>query len=108
MAQCSVPYRRSIYWKVEREESPSRVLVYTFGGLVRLNQTASLIWELIDGRRCVADILLALREQYPCVRTAQLEKDVHAFLRSAEALGLILGHWSALQPYRIFAEELVP
>lgn len=108
MAKGPVPYRRSIYWKVEREESTSRVLVYTFAGLVRLNQTASLIWGLMDGHHGVEEMLLALREQYPHAPVAQLEEDVENFLRSAEAHGLVLRHWSPLQPYRILVEELVP
>lgn len=108
MAEGPVPYRLSIYWKVEREESTSRVLVYTFDGLVRLNLTASIIWRLMDGHHGVEDILKALREHYPLAPRARLEEDVENFLRSAESHGLILRHWSPLQPYRILAEELVP
>jgi hypothetical protein len=107
MAEGPVPHRRSIYWKVEREESTSRVLVYTFDGLVRLNPTASIIWGLMDGHHGVEEILQALREHYPLAPGAQLEEDVETFLRSAEAHGLILSHWSPLQPYRVLAEELV-
>ena len=108
MGEGPVPYRRSIYWKVERGESTSTVLVYTFRGLVRLNETASFIWTLMDGHRSAEEILLALREQYPIVHLAQLEDDVEKFLNSAEAHGMILRHWSPLQPYQVLAEELVP
>ena len=104
----SVPYRRSIYWKIEDDGSTRQVLAYTFNGLVRLNDTATIIWGLLDGRHCEEEIVYTLRAQFPLATVARLEEDVEAFLRSAEDRGLILRHWTPLQPYRIIAEELVP
>ncbi len=108
MMMGSVPYRRSIYWRIKDEGSTRAILAYTFDGLVRLNDTASIIWELLDGRHSEKEIVSALRARFPLASVARLEEDVKAFLSSAEAHGLILRHWSPLQPYRIVAEELVP
>jgi coenzyme PQQ biosynthesis protein PqqD len=52
---------------------------------VELNETASTILKLCDGRT-VAEILSALNEQFP---DADLEDDVHAFLEDANDHGWI-------------------
>ena len=108
MAERPVPYRRSIYWKTEKGKVGSGILVYTFRGLIRLNETASLVWELMDGRHTVEEMLVALRGQFPNAPGERLKEDLENFLRSAESNGLILRHWTPLQPYQVDDEELVP
>lgn len=105
---CSVPYPRVVYWKSEVGEDGPGILVYTFHGLIRLNQTASLIWRLLDGRHTTEEILFALRDHFPQVPRERLEGDLEEFLSVAEKGGLILRHWSPLQPYQVLSEELVP
>jgi hypothetical protein len=107
-AKRPVPYRRSIYWKIEQSKTGREILVYSLGGLIRLNGTASLIWELLDGWHGVEEMLVALRERFPDAPGERLKEDVESFLRSAEVSGLILRHWSPLQPYEVASEELVP
>lgn len=89
------------------EDGP-HILVYTFHGLVRLNQTASLIWRLLDGRHDTEEILFALEDRFPQVPRKRLQEDLEEFLSVAETEGLILRHWSPLQPYQVICEELVP
>ena len=108
MAEYRVPYRRSIYWKIDKRESQPGIIVYSFRGLIRLNGVASLIWGLIDGHHTVEEILIALRDHFPDVPTERLREDLEDFLRFAEDNSLILRHWSPLQPYEVISEELVP
>jgi hypothetical protein len=105
---CSVPYPLVVYWKSEVGEDGPGILVYTFRGLIRLNQTASLIWRLLDGRHTTEEILFDLRDHFPQVPQERLEGDLEEFLSAAEKEGLILRHWSPLQPYQVLSEELVP
>jgi|GEM_PF-1692009 len=108
MKERSAPYPRVVYWKSEVGEEGPGILVYTFHGLIRLNQTASLIWRLLDGGHSTEEILFALRDRFPHVPRERLQEDLEKFLSVAETEGLILRHWSPLQPYGVIFEELVP
>lgn len=107
-AERLAPCRRSIYWKVEEEKTGCKILVYSFRGLIRLNQTASLIWEHLDGRHSLEELLVTLRKSFPNAPAEQLKEDLENFLRSAETMGLICRQWRPLQPYQVLNEELVP
>ncbi len=71
-----------LQWEPTQE---CNVLLYP-EGMVQLNQSASTILELCDGRR-VVDILKTLNEQFPDAE--DLEDDVRAFLEDAYDRGWI-------------------
>ncbi len=48
-----------------------------------LNQVGTQVWELIDGKRSVAEIVERILTQYE-VDTAQLERDVREFVESLD------------------------
>ncbi len=52
------------------------------------NQTASLIWQLCDGKRTVAQITDLLAQAYP-MAAAEIEQDVTATLKEFAGLGAI-------------------
>lgn len=58
------------------------VLLYP-EGMVKLNGSAGLILSEIDGERSVADIVVALEQQFPGVDT--IAEDILSFLETAQA-----------------------
>ncbi len=50
---------------LERIDGEASVYHPTLATAVYLNETGALIWELCDGRRSVADIIVTLCERYP-------------------------------------------
>ncbi|MCV2220935.1 pyrroloquinoline quinone biosynthesis peptide chaperone PqqD [Pseudomonas sp. CFBP13508] len=64
------------------------VLLYP-EGMIKLNETAALIGDLIDGERDVAAIIARLEEQFPGV--PELGDDIEQFMEVARAQ-----HWIEL------------
>ncbi len=56
--------------------------------IVAFNQTASHIWQQLDGERTVAELVSALRDEYE-VESEVAERDVVEFLESMEKAGLV-------------------
>ena len=64
------------------------VLLYP-EGMIKLNESAGLIGELVDGQRSVAAIISELEQRFPGV--AELADDVEQFMEVARAQ-----HWIEL------------
>lgn len=64
------------------ERLDDEVLVYHPGlaKTIRLNETASIVWELCDGRRSAGEIAAILKDAYPDDR-AHIHEDVERALR---------------------------
>jgi hypothetical protein len=103
-----VPYRCSIYWKLDRSGPVPVVTVYSLDGLIRLNQVASSIWLLSDGRHTEEQIRTILRDRFPDVPAQRLKKDLDLFLTEAENRGLLIRCWDPLQPYLVLSERSAP
>jgi hypothetical protein len=57
-------------------------------GVFTLNEVGAMIWQLIDGKTAVRQLMEAVRDEYD-VEAAEAEKDVADFLLSLEDAGLI-------------------
>jgi Mrp family chromosome partitioning ATPase len=57
-------------------------------GVFTLNELGAMIWQLINGRTTVRQLMEAVTNEYD-VGAAEAEKDVVDFLRSLEDAGLI-------------------
>ena len=76
-----------VIWRVLDGEA---VIVSPHEGHVRvLNQVATTIWMLLDGRRTVGDIQLALSDKYD-VAANQAAADVRRFLDDLSSRGLLI------------------
>lgn len=64
------------------EAQQSHVILYP-EGLVRLNESASLILKQIDGKLTVSEIIQNLSAQFP--DATRLDQDVLEFLKQAES-----------------------
>jgi len=63
---------------------PVRSHVADLDSIYTLNELGSRIWELIDGRNKVADIVLAICEEYE-IGPDEAARDVNNFLSALEA-----------------------
>jgi len=54
-----------------------------------LNQTASLIWNLCDGKHSLGEIKKALHENFSIKETIEVEKDILKNLKELQKLGLL-------------------
>jgi hypothetical protein len=101
----AVPYRCSIYWKLEGPPDCPAVTLIGPGGVVRLNRTASFIWLLSDGKHPRGTIEQALRDRFPRISGDRIRQDLDGFLAAAEEGGFLLTRWDPLQPYQVVCER---
>lgn len=80
-------WRRGYRYQFEPAQN-GHVLLYP-EGMIKLNESASAIGGLIDGKRSVAQIIDALNEQFPGF--PELGTDVEQFMEVARA-----EHWIEL------------
>ncbi|KTT11328.1 pyrroloquinoline quinone biosynthesis protein PqqD [Pseudomonas oryzihabitans] len=83
-----VPHWRPGYRFQFEPAQNAHVLLYP-EGMIKLNESAAAIGELIDGQRDVAAIIAALDERFPGV--PELGADVEQFMEVARA-----EHWLLL------------
>ena len=67
---------------------PVRAKVGDLASIYSFNGTGSLIWKLLDAPRTVAELAMAVAEEY-AVELAQAEQDVAAFVGEMKAVGLV-------------------
>jgi Coenzyme PQQ synthesis protein D (PqqD) len=67
---------------------PIRAKVGDLASIYSFNGTASLIWKLLDAPRTVAELAMAVAEEYE-VDLAQAESDVTDFVGEMKAVGLV-------------------
>jgi hypothetical protein len=67
---------------------PVRARVGDLASIYSFNGTGSLIWKLLDAPRTVAELAMAVAEEYD-VEVAQAERDVNDFVREMKAVGLV-------------------
>jgi hypothetical protein len=89
------PSRRYYLWRY-RSDSPALITLVLPTKAVDLNETASLVWESIDGNRPVLRIIEMLAEKYPSIARAKLGRDVLRLLLSLENEKLIYLLWEPL------------
>jgi hypothetical protein len=67
----------------QMEELDDEILLYnpTNNKTLYINKSASVIWQLCDGRQSVQDIITMIQEAYPG-NEAELESDVMATLEN--------------------------
>ncbi len=80
IAHDMVPALEKMFRFQWEEAQQSYVLLYP-EGMVKLNGPAGEILALVDGHRCVADIISHLDQQYP--DASGVEADVIAFMEDA-------------------------
>jgi len=67
---------------------PVRAKVGDLASIYSFNGTGSLIWKLLDAPRTVAELAMAVAEEYD-VEVAQAEHDVTEFVGEMKAVGLV-------------------
>jgi hypothetical protein len=87
MSEQQIPqHHPQVIWRVLDD---GVVVVSPQQGQVRvLNPVGTTIWGLIDGRRTVTDLALALTEQYD-VTLEEAGNDLHTFLAELTERGLL-------------------
>lgn len=60
-----------------------------FTGMITLNETGCLLWQMLEMEQTVASLVDALTEQYE-VAAVQAQKDVEAFLEKLRATGALI------------------
>jgi len=83
------PRRVYTVWR----RTPAGVEVWGPEGPVAFNHSAARIWELIDGRRTVAEIIADLAPAYPGAGAQTLRSDALSFLSHLAAGDLIAPTW---------------
>ncbi len=66
---------------------PVRGNVAEMGSIYILNEVGARIWELMDGKRALAEIMDVIRVEYDA--PDNLKEDVEAFISDLESIGAI-------------------
>jgi hypothetical protein len=67
---------------------PVRGQVGDLDAIYNLNEVGAFIWEQVDGRKSVAQVVESVCEEFEVARE-QAEKETSAFIASLEAAGMI-------------------
>lgn len=93
------PHRLAVYWTwVEEPHGGRGCELLVSPGMLRLNTTATAIWERLDGRRDVSAVVASLVGLYPGVAPEELAGAVDRLLAQLEELGAVVRRWSPLDP----------
>ncbi len=67
---------------------PVRAKVGDLASIYSFNGTGTLIWKLLESPRTVAELAMAVAQEYE-VEPAQAERDVEAFVDEMKSVGLL-------------------
>ncbi len=67
---------------------PVRAKVGDLASIYSFNETGTLIWKLLESPRTVAELAMAVAQEYE-VEPAQAERDVEAFVDEMKSVGLL-------------------
>jgi hypothetical protein len=67
---------------------PVRAKVGDLASIYSFNGTGSLIWKLLESPKTVAELAIAVAEEYD-VERSQAERDVNDFVSDMKAVGLV-------------------
>ncbi len=96
------PHRLTVTWRPGEGPAGQRdCLLMTVRGIVRLNGSATAIWERLDGSRDAEAIAHELAAVYPGAAEADLRAAVDELLGELVALGASVPDWRPLDPYPV-------
>jgi hypothetical protein len=90
------PVRRYYLWKY-RSENPPLVTILAPEKRLDLNETASLIWESLDGTRLIQHVFDAVHDRFPDASTEEIERDTIAALQAWHEEKLVYLNWEVLR-----------
>ncbi len=94
------PHRLAVYWRDEPAAGGAagcELLVP--GGLLRLNETAAVVWRALDGARDEAELAQVLRAACPDAGAAEVREAVGDLLEALAAAGAVVRGWTPLDPW---------
>ncbi len=79
-----------VFRKIEDETIlvPIRSNVGDLDNIYVLNEVGARIWELIDGKRDIEEIITAISSEYETT-PEEAEKDIEEFLKGLESVGAV-------------------
>jgi len=97
-----VPYKYLCKWRLLDTNEGNNPIVKVAGvsGEYILNEVASEIWLLMDGRRTIRDIASIISKKYEEVSISEVEKDIIEFLDQFEQKDVIIIDYNSLFPYK--------
>jgi hypothetical protein len=93
------PHWLIVNWRSDGAPDGSReCLLMTVRGIVRLNGSATAVWERLDGRRDVPRIAAELAGLYPGAAIGALTPAIEELLDDLTGLGAVVRDWRPLDP----------
>ena len=90
------PARRYYLWSY-RSEDPLLIRIFAPEKMIDLNETASLVWDLLDGEVLAYHLIERLQDRYPEASRELLAEDLLRLLLCWEKDQLIYTHWEKLR-----------
>lgn len=96
-----IPFKYICRWKFLNNNEGKRIVkVSGVSGEYLLNEMASEIWVLMDGKRTVKEIAKIISNNYSGVSLRIIEKDIIDLLRELEHKDIIIMDYNSLFPYK--------
>ncbi|MCI9072372.1 MAG: PqqD family protein [Lachnospiraceae bacterium] len=76
-----------------------------FDGVVRLNESATIIWDMSNGKNSLKNILSELEKIYDTVSKNELRNDLETILNVLSDKGLLVKDWDPLLKDNISQKE---
>lgn len=100
-------YFQKGYYKMELNWKPCRVVhcykvendithIIGFDGIIRLNDSATMIWNMANGKNTIEDILNKMQIRYNSVAKQELYLDVENILNHLASRGVLIKDWDPL------------
>lgn len=76
-----------------------------FDGVIRLNESATIIWNMSNGKNSLKDILGELQKIYDTIPENELYKDLEAIINILSDKGILVKDWDPLLKDKISLKE---
>ena len=89
-------------YKIENNKAS----ILGFDGIVKLNETATVIWNMSDGKHYIKDILNEMEIKYEGISREELLGDIENIICNLIEKGLLIKDWDPLLKDNVVIKEI--
>ena len=79
--------------------------VMGFEGVIRLNESASIVWAMSNGKNSINDILEYMHQKYSGISKEELLSDIEYIIDALSKKGVIIKDWDPLLKDNVLQKE---
>lgn len=83
----------------------NKAYIMGFEGIIRLNETASIVWAMSNGKNNIKDILENMHQKFSSVSEEELLSDIEYIIDALSEKGMIIKDWDPLLKDNVSQKE---